>query len=504
MRLTQLNISDYKNLNVDLQNSNAGIVAFIGNNGSGKSNILEALSIIFSHLFQKKEKDIPFNFSISYEIGSARNKVSIQKQKTSVTTSIDGEKKSDPYNYLPKQIIAIYSGEEDRLWRKCYRPLYMEYIRDITSAHNSKLGIYNELPRMLYVNKFYWHISLLCLLLNRKYNPNDEFCKNILGIKNVNSVKFIFNKSNYSGYAESLVKQFIQEIDHKDEYSLEDFQKLVDGKGYNLIDVYKYLYIAFTPDKKKMLENIIIKYNDENLEVEDFSEGEKKMLLIKAALEFAGLEDSLFVLDEPDAHIHLSNKVEIKKVFNHYSDNRQVIITTHSPTLTDTLEEESLIMMNSGKLVPHKKQEILENVSGDFWNKFQQNAFIASKSPIILLVEGKHDKEHIQNAYNILKDEYSDLKFDIFHMNSACNIPPMMLGLRTNEYKHNKIIIGLFDDDETGRAECDKTACYFPNEQNQKRHVENYFSLKYPKYEGYKSKDFTVEKFFGAQIVNDA
>jgi len=124
-------------------------------------------------------------------------------------------------------------------------------------------------------------------------------------------------------------------------------------------------------------EDIVIKYNNENLEIEDFSEGEKKMILIKAALEFAAQEDSLFILDEPDAHIHLSNKVQIRKVFEEYEQNRQVIITTHSPTLTDCLDNESIYMLDRGKLISAEKQKVLESISGEFWNRFQQNTFIS-------------------------------------------------------------------------------------------------------------------------------
>lgn len=449
MRLHSLNIKDYKNLNIDFRGNTSGIIAFIGNNGSGKSNVLEGLSFIFHHLYHKTEKDIPFNFSLEYEIGAAKNLVSITKQKTTVTTAINGVKKSDPYRFLPKQIVAIYSGEEDRLWKKCYRPMYMDYVSNITSGKSTGISIYNEVPRMLYINKFYWHISLLTLLLQSYYNPEDTFCKDVLNIQHINSIKFEFNKSNYQNYADSAVKAFIQTLDMKDEYSLDELHRVFEDRNYSIIDVYKYLYISFTPDGKKMLKNIIIKYNDDNLEVEDFSEGEKKMLLIKSALEFAGLEDSLFILDEPDAHVHLSNKIKIKNVFNNYSENRQVIITTHSPTLTDAFDEDSLFMLNRGQLVPQKKQEILESVSGDFWNKFQQSAFIGSRKPIILLVEGKHDKEHITNAYKALNDEYKDLDFEIFKLNAETNIQPFLRGLYESDFDNSKIYIGLFDRERT-------------------------------------------------------
>jgi len=86
---------------------------------------------------------------------------------------------------------------------------------------------------------------------------------------------------------------------------------------------------------------ITIKFNG-NLSIEDLSEGEKKLLLIKSALEFAGQEDCLFILDEPDAHIHVTNKEEIVKMFNPYKHNRQIIFTTHSPTLTNCLDDSNL------------------------------------------------------------------------------------------------------------------------------------------------------------------
>ncbi|OXA86307.1 AAA family ATPase [Flavobacterium hibernum] len=447
MRITKLQIKDkeYKNLDIDLQNNSAGVMAFIGNNGSGKSNLLESLSIIFNHLYTGKEKNIPFSFSISFTNSGSADEINITKTKSTVKTTIAGKPVSDAYDKLPKQIVAIYSGEENRLWNNWYKPIYLDYISNITSGKTTGIGVYNEMPKMLYINKFYWHISLLCQLLQKSYNVSDTFCSDILNIKDVHSIKFKFNKSNYANYATSSVKSFVQNIDAKDEYTLEELNEILDDNGYTVADIYKYLYIAFTPEKKKMIEDIVIKYNDDHLEIEHFSEGEKKMLLIKAALEFAGAEDSLFILDEPDAHIHLSNKIQIKKVFENYEANRQVILTTHSPTLTDTFENGSLYMLNQGKLVPQQKQEILENVSGEFWNKFQQNAFIASKKPIILLVEGKHDKEHISNAFNALKEEYEDLEFEIFKLNTETNIQPFLRGLYESEFDESKLFIGLFD-----------------------------------------------------------
>ncbi len=505
MKITKLYIYNYKNLNIELDN-NSSIIALIGNNGSGKSNILEAISTIFYHLYNKREKDIPFNFITEYTIGGNQN-VLIEKKNSTINFKIDGKHYADIQQFLPKQIVAIYSGEENRLWLKSYQPLYLTYINNINKSETSRLGDYSIVPKMLYINSFYWHISLLCLLLSDAPDTK-SFCELTLGIAKINSIKFDFNVTNYANYSDSAVKSFMNLIDEKSEYTLEELKKIISESPYSIDTVYKYLYLAFTPERKKMLDDITIKYNDENLDIEDFSEGEKKMLLIKAALEFAGLEDSLFLLDEPDAHIHLSNKIQVKNVFKEYLDTRQVILTTHSPTLTDVLDEDSLFMLNTGKLVHHKKQEILENVSGDFWNKFQQNAFIASKKPIILLVEGKHDKEHITNAFEAFRLDYNSLDFQCFVLNGETKIQPFLSGLYESDFYTDKLYIGVYDYDSAGEKSYGigfvKVDDDFRKlkESNGKEN-NSYFAIRLPKPEGI-TCECTIETLYELDKFEDA
>ena len=69
MRLISLTISQYKNLR-DFSLSfdgNSFIDVFVGKNGSGKSNLFEALMEIFRHLFEYgKEKGNPgFDYTIN-------------------------------------------------------------------------------------------------------------------------------------------------------------------------------------------------------------------------------------------------------------------------------------------------------------------------------------------------------------------------------------------------------------------------------------------------------
>lgn len=499
MKIKKLVIKNYKNLDADLFH-NSDLIAFIGNNGSGKSNLLEAISHIFRSLYVTKYK-VNFNYIIEYET-SKKNIIRIEKQGKEIKYFVDEKIVGDISNYLPQKVVAIYSGEETRLFDDCFGPFYLEFVNNINKAQLQGTE-YSELPKMLFLNKFYWNIALLSLLVSDSPD-NKKFIENVLRIKDLGkiNIKIDFIKRNYEKYNDNKALRLVKDIDEKPEYTLEQFKKLLSEKEYTPDNVFKYLYLAYTPKDAKIINDIIIEFTD-GLTVSDLSEGEKKLLLIKGALEFAGQEDSIFVLDEPDSHIHINNKEQIIKSFTDYLDFRQIIITTHSPTLTQCVKDENVYMLNNGKIEDRNKQEIIEEVTGEFWNKHQQNSFLSSKKPIILLVEGKHDKEHILNAYEKLKDDYHDLVFDVYNMTGASNIPQLITGLRTSDFEFKKLIIGIFDNDEEGKDNCNKTQVKYDSKVKPKPN--GFYAIKYENSQSFKEGDgFTVENMFAAHQYENA
>ncbi|WP_314269725.1 ATP-dependent nuclease [Capnocytophaga sputigena] len=494
MRIKEIKIANkaFKNLDVSLENNTSGVMAFIGNNGSGKSNLLEAISAIFKHLYDKKKKNIPSTFSLIYTIGEKDTIKITKEEKSSVITEINDKIESNFNNYLPKQIVAIYSGEEDRLWRKYYEPMYNDFIKKINKGSQA------EIPKMLYLNKFYWHISLLCLLLNRFNNPEDKFCEDILGINKVDSVKFEFNKNRYKGFTGSNVLQFITTIDAKDRYTLEELQEVI--KSYDINEVFKYLYIAFTPKNKKILQNITIEYND-NLNIEDFSEGEKKMILVKAALEFAAQEDSLFILDEPDAHIHLSNKIQIRNVLEEYQQNRQIIITTHSPTLTKAIPKEGIYCLEKGKVKEFKDIVEVTKYLADQGDIYK---LLFSKSNI-LIVEGKTDDKYIKKAIELYKDEFPNLDFQILRVGGTDDENIKNL-IDTIALKDEQKIIVLVDRDDAGYKVYKKI---FSNSNRERKDVltekyrDNIHFLMLPCKDNNNDKNFVIEDYFSKDDIQE-
>lgn len=495
MNITKLEISGYKNLNIRLEHE-AKVISLIGNNGSGKSNLLEALSQIFKNLYFN-EKTL-FDYHVEYTIDN-NSKVKIVNKNASSTYFVNDQSASSISDYLPKKVVAIYSGEANRLWEDSYKNSYDKVIANINN--NSLI----DMPKMLLINKYYWHLSLLTLLLSEGDDDKD-FIKNVLSIDKVDAIDIVVNKSKYKHYKDNSVLELAKALEHKTSYTLDELKEILSAR-WTSSEIYTYLYLLFTPKSTKIIEDITVKFN-KNLTIDSLSEGEKKLLLLKSAFEFAIQEDSLFLLDEPDAHIHINNKEQIIKLIEPFKNNRQVILTTHSPTVTKSISNDELFMMDNGELIDKQEQEILDHLTGDFWNRHQQSSFLSSDKKVILLVEGKHDKVHLKNAFNKLKDEFPKLDFDIFSLGGESKIRPFMIGLYETNVWNEKLYIAVYDNDSAGLSSLkkgwnDSNACDYKKLTDDKLEHNNFFAISLIKPQGF-TDDCTIESMFEPQKYQGA
>ena len=169
MKLKHLIIRGYKNLvdfEIDFQGRDK-ITLLIGNNGSGKSNILEAISAIFLGLYKHKAQDRKPNFAykIDYALRGKEISIDLTAARDYVFT-VDGAVilKRDFVRhideYLPSQVIACYSGEDERLWGHFFSVLYFDWISAIKKTELQVLPT----QKLQYINKYYWNIALLCFM----------------------------------------------------------------------------------------------------------------------------------------------------------------------------------------------------------------------------------------------------------------------------------------------------------------------------------------------------
>lgn len=411
MRIKTLYVKDFANIKeetFDLENSE-GLTLLIGNNGSGKSNLLECVSDIFSNLYFEEEGKSPrfaSPFKMVWEMDGVE--YAAEYDGSELTKLRDGNIVSPVNRFqIPQRVVAIYSGESERLWTRFYEPSYKNFISSInTGAAGGRLApVY---PKMLFLSRHYWGLSLLSLLCSNN-EAIKKFCTDELRINSVNEIRFELNVANYQDYAITEVLSFVRKIENKATFdSLEDFKQFLVDNSVDSAMLYEYLYLAFTSKSGKIISAINVTFND-GLDVDALSEGGKKRMLIKAALEYAGQENTLFLLDEPDAHVHVKNKRFIVDTVKEYAANRHIFMTTHSPSVCRFVDNvPSIVMMDNGKRVPVADQIEAGHKLADDATLY--NVLFSTKN--IVVTEGKTDCIYIQKALENLSGSFPLLKHE--------------------------------------------------------------------------------------------
>jgi predicted ATPase len=366
--------------------------AVIGQNGSGKSNMIEAIVTIFRDLDLNQKTE--FDYEIDYWCRGHFIKVDGAIGKVNVTDANEYIARDHPIShlsrnakrYLPNHIFAYYSGRSERI-----EAIFQQHQQRFYKALLD--GSDDLLRRLFYCRSVHSQFVLLAYLLK-----DDEECRRILydlGIVDLESVLFVLKRpywfktdlsnkiltkgDNRFWNARGIVQKFLDQlwkeslapIDHKE-------NRLLDFRGRK--ETQELLYL-FVPDKEslrriaeevgaseparffKYLEStyisdlidevrINVKHRDidGSLNFTQLSEGEQQLLTVLGLMRFTHEDESIFLLDEPDTHLNpiwkhryfdeIDNVVKLQNGTN--AGSSQLIITTHDPLMLGSLRKEQV------------------------------------------------------------------------------------------------------------------------------------------------------------------
>lgn len=503
MRLKRLYVENYKNIQGEYSfEDNQGYIALIGLNGSGKSNLLEAISLIFDYLFGLQANNPIGNFWIEYELdGETCFYGNVNKEHQPM--NLDNQPK------LPSSLISCYSGEDERLWNFCYKEYYVRFF-------NTAIGGGEYKPKSLYINKYCWKIAFISLLFSESEDVK-AFIQNTLKLDASNvSVRFAHRKDNKanphdaSNWYERIVEKYDEEFIPIESLKYED---LMCNQYPNLTpdaQVFYYLYFLHIPEKNtkigmradRLIENIDIQVNGYNFD--DLSEGEKKLILIECITKVLGDEDALVLLDEPDAHTHIAMKKELLRVISEFAG--QTIMTTHSPMFLNKrwegYHDENVYYMHDGMVENADGLKHLSELTDGTIDYFEGSFILSSKN--ILVVEGKYDDKYLKKAISIfIKQDakYEKLKqVSIMSSNSAGAAVEIYNQILSPCLDRIDKIVFLFDYDNGGwndgwkkiKPISDKNSKVVPM-----FYQDSYHSINYP------TSDADVSRVNGGKAIKD-
>lgn len=409
-RLVSLRLLEFKNLrNFDMNfDPEHGTSIILGWNGTGKSNLFEALVVIFRDLTDWKERnrwsgDGVGGFRLVYELGDHVYKIDWQPKdmkRPSIARS-EKEKKSEgafeviPRGELglPRFVFGYYAGPTNRL-ADHFMPMkqaHYDRLREASADDASTLATLLEKRRFFCAETH--HSKYVLLAFSYRDDPDiSAFLLERMRIAGFESALFVVRKPRWAK-TRSRAKDFWgatgimrRVMERLREHSIAPMV-LEQKVNYGYRTTTEDHYYFFLPDIES-LQSFAAEYEDARsfflaLESTDFSEliydvkiqvriqsgeaeevpitfrqlseGEQQLLMVLGLMRFTQSRQSLVLLDEPDTYLNphwsVSYLKDLERVMGSKAvdagtrQSSQILMATHDPLVISSLVKEQVHLL---------------------------------------------------------------------------------------------------------------------------------------------------------------
>jgi predicted ATPase len=398
MRIDKLYLQSFRNLRefeIDFDEESPRTV-LIGRNGTGKTNVLEALVAIFRQLDLQIKPE--FAYRIRYKCNSHLVEIESSLDSdgrfrmrygiadaTSTGTKVESISESSFHKLnsqvktrlLPRHVVGYYSGSSNR---------FVEPFREYTRTYRDRLiKNLDDNFRTFFLAEDWHSRYVLLAFFAAKDADISEFLERHLGITRLDYALTILNEPYWTPslelkeqgdehfwWATGAVQQLISDLykialapmriverEHGRKTSKENlycFVKSADDLGLLMSryidqkELFNRLESAVMLD---FLKSLTIRFrvgqSGDLIGFEDLSEGEQQLLAVLGLLRFTNDDETLFLLDEPDTHLNPAWCLDYLNILKQYGgtlSESQIILTTHNPLVFAGLNRNEVIVMN--------------------------------------------------------------------------------------------------------------------------------------------------------------
>lgn len=386
MRILRLELPNFKNLHkfsveFDLSSS---VTMLVGRNGTGKSNILEAVTLIFRDLDLAQASSL--DYRIAYLCRGHTVDIKGTEGSRAVEATIDGKKVATSkiageggQEVRPDFVFGYYSGPTNRL-EEHYIAHQERFYRDLVN------GVENPLRPLFYARSVHSNFVLLAFFLEE--DPEiGAFLKDHLSIESLDSVLFEMQKPPWPSrdgdprfwnargtvqllldrlYAASLAPMRLKRsipVPMRRPIQTEHLYLYLAG-----LEEVKSLRSAYNSDQEffKALESTYIseliydvrirvglRRTQESLTFRELSEGEQQLLLVLGLMRFTREEESIFLLDEPDTHLNPAWSAQYRRFLERVGGlgrSSHVLMATHDALVVSSMTRDEVRILERNEL----------------------------------------------------------------------------------------------------------------------------------------------------------
>ena len=495
MRLKHIYISKYKNLiDFSLDFDGTGFIdVFVGKNGTGKSNLFEAILEIFRQLYENNYA-VDFDYSIEFESNGDLH-FAQWDWINGYWLSKDGDRvRKLLKEFLPDNILIYYSGHNDTI-TKLVGDYEKSFKKDLKEANEG------DTREFIGIGKSYKSLLLSILLLQPDKCKAKQFVQNKLNIASVGNELFIKLSRPYyakqAGYnvdrlveetrywsAKGITLQFLDQLKEveKSKFQGERDEGYIPPKNekyndhYNLyfdLDDFQQKFSRMSAqelfrnlDNLKTIEmladiSLEIKLKDgTKIEVDQFSDGQFQSIYIYAIMELFKDKDCLTLLDEPDSFLHPEWQFEffqqVFEITEEATQNNHVLMTSHSAVtlIPHNQRDVNLFRFVGSDIKCHQvnKSYAIEQLSSAMIKYSEDEQILSILNQInldnkpILFTEGSTDPIILKTAWCKLYQE--PIPFHIVFAFGCVYLRQLLQDERILNELNGKPAFGLFDFDE--------------------------------------------------------
>ncbi|MEO6216596.1 MAG: AAA family ATPase [Sphingomonas sp.] len=403
MRLQRIWIDGYRNLNnVEAVFDDTHLTTvIIGQNGTGKSNLLQCIAEIFRNLDLGESPPL-FKFEMTYRIEKPRNIVSLTNSNGPWAISVNGEPVSRrefqerKLDLMPDTIFGYDSGTNtglSTLFDTHQEQYYRKLIADNSTSEFKSVDIVDR--RLFYTRSVHGVLALLALL--KSEDPKVKgLLKKMIGITGIHSAMLVLRRPWFGkgkgrdaawrlwgaggrpGRAARLLRDhaffpmYTPDIRTKDDYrsggksedrlalylrneeQFQAFAGLFQGElalfeeleSIDISDLYRWVQVWVTRDRD-------IPGLEGDVSYGEMSEGERQVIAVLGLIWLMRRRRVLFLLDEPDTHLNPEWQLNYLELIRSWTEtaeseeNCQIILTSHNPLTIAALTRKEVRVMQS-------------------------------------------------------------------------------------------------------------------------------------------------------------
>jgi len=369
----------FENLEVNFPDSN--FIVLIGNNGAGKTSILDGIALSFMH-FTQEIISVSEKYNLPRDSWFEKDYISIGKDESQIEINFDFNI-PPPHNFFgpddPSKKITISKNRNENGFK--FEKFPNGFVNDLKRAVKSKK--IKSLPVIAYYN--------VNRTVTSENNTKENLSESLYDEKLFAFVKTLsISAPIFKDFEQWFLKQEIKEnalkVSKGDlkldlpalknvRSALETYLSIIEPGKYGKINVLREseMNANFT---ENTYEYLSVEREGKILKFTQMSSGEKMVLLLvvdiarRLTIANENSEDALngegiVLIDELELHLHPNWQLKIVKALKATFPKVQFIATTHSPLVLSGMRREDILVLEQGEVIPSEELPNIYSSSSD-------------------------------------------------------------------------------------------------------------------------------------------